>query len=337
MKKVFSFLLAFVMLLPLSITAFAIEADYTSDESPYEDYNEETERQIDLLIQELVKIRLHSGKSKNSITPASTTTDENRIYNSLRSLGAKIVGADDLTPAESGIVAQAASTPFFDGFDTSYNEFVVTGPLRRRHGRSGYHVVTVRVIPKDENSVLDKSDITVVSLYAKKTPLSSFVNNTFSIYAQKGVGQIPVVRWLPYEYLFMNWSDADVKNTKATYTINVNSATTAKYVYVADTDVDNKDSYSLSLLDHSVSYHEVHNSSYSENGVAKSKVTEKDYVIEGEYFASPDAQAYQNFLRSYYQKLTAPSAKYYEEDANGKEVLRHTVSAKSGLDNPYRY
>lgn len=50
MKKVFSFLLAFVMLLPLSITAFAIEADYTSDESPYEDYNEETERQIDLLI-----------------------------------------------------------------------------------------------------------------------------------------------------------------------------------------------------------------------------------------------------------------------------------------------
>lgn len=185
--------------------------------------------------------------------------------------------------------------------------------------------------------MLDKSDITVVSLYAKKTPLSSFVNNTFSIYAQKGVGQIPVVRWLPYEYLFMNWSDADVKNTKATYTINVNSATTAKYVYVADTDVDNKDSYSLSLLDHSVSYHEVHNSSYSENGVAKSKVTEKDYVIEGEYFASPDAQAYQNFLRSYYQKLTAPSAKYYEEDANGKEVLRHTVSAKSGLDNPYRY
>lgn len=112
---------------------------------------------------------------------------------------------------------------------------------------------------------------------------------------------------------------------------------TAKYVYIADTDVENEASYSLSLLDHSVSYHEVHNSSYTKNGVAGSKVTEKDYVIEGEYYDAPDAQAYQNFLTRFYQKLTAPSAKYYEKNSQGKDVLKHTVSAKSGLDTPYRY
>ncbi len=187
MKKVFSFLLAFVMLLPLSITAFAAEIDYTS-ESPYADYNEETERQIDLLVQELVQLRLRSFTPQNSLAPAALTNNEERIFNSLRSLGAKIVGDDNLSPAESGIAAQAAST-----------------------------------------------------------------------------------------------------------------------------------------------------SSYTKNGVAGSKVTEKDYVIEGEYYDAPDAQAYQNFLTRFYQKLTAPSAKYYEKNSQGKDVLKHTVSAKSGLDTPYRY
>lgn len=36
-------------------------------------------------------------------------------------------------------------------------------------------------------------------------------------------------------------------------------------------------------------------------------------------------------------KLKAPSAKYYEENSTGKEVLKHTVSAKSGLYSPYNY
>lgn len=324
------------MLLPLSITAFAAEIDYTS-ESPYADYNEETERQIDLLVQELVQLRLRSFTPQNSLAPAALTNNEERIFNSLRSLGAKIVGDDNLSPAESGIAAQAASTSFFEGFNTKNNDFIVTGPLRRRHGRSGYHVVTVRVVPKNSNSVLGNASISTVSLYSTKNALASFAYNTVSIYAQKTVGLIPVVQWLPYEYLFMDWSDADVNNTQANYVINVNSATTAKYVYIADTDVENEASYSLSLLDHSVSYHEVHNSSYTKNGVAGSKVTEKDYVIEGEYYDAPDAQAYQNFLTRFYQKLTAPSAKYYEKNSQGKDVLKHTVSAKSGLDTPYRY
>lgn len=140
-----------------------------------------------------------------------------------------------------------------------------------------------------------------------------------------------------YEYLFADWSDSDVNKTQATYVINVNSATTAKYIYIANTDVENEASYKLSLLDHSVSYHEVHNSSYTKNGVAGSKVAENDYVIEGDYYSSPDSQAYQNFLNGDYEKLKAPSAKYYEENSTGKEVLKHTVSAKSGLYSPYNY
>lgn len=127
------------------------------------------------------------------------------------------------------------------------------------------------------------------------------------------------------------------EKTKGGYVINVNSATTAKYIYIANTDVENEASYKLSLLDHSVSYHEVHNSSYTKNGVAGSKVAENDYVIEGDYYSSPDSQAYQNFLNGDYEKLKAPSAKYYEENSTGKEVLKHTVSAKSGLYSPYNY
>ena len=156
-------------------------------ESPYADYNEETERQIDLLVQELVQLRLRSFTPQNSLAPAALTNNEERIFNSLRSLGAKIVGDDNLSPAESGIAAQAASTSFFEGFNTKNNDFIVTGPLRRRHGRSGYHVVTVRVVPKNSNSVLGNASISTVSLYSTKNALASFAYNTVSIYAQKTV------------------------------------------------------------------------------------------------------------------------------------------------------
>ncbi|WP_289119959.1 hypothetical protein [uncultured Bacteroides sp.] len=333
MKKVLSLLLAVIMLLSLTIPAFAAEID----NSPFPDYNEETERQIDLLIQELVKLRLRSSDPQNSIAPAANINSEEHIFNSLRRLGAKVVGQDNLSDAESGIAAQAASSTFFEGFNTRYNDFIVTGPLRRRHGRSGYHVVTVRVVPKGSGSILGDSTITNVSLYSSKKALTSFAYNTISIYTQKAIGLIPIVQWLPYEYLFSGWSDADVNNTQASYVINVNSATTAKYVYIADTDVENESSYSLSLLDHSVTYHEVHNSSYTKNGVPGSKVTIKDYTIEGDYYDAPDGQAYQNFLIRYYDKRTAPSAKYYEKNSQGKDVLKHTVPAKSGLTTPYKY
>lgn len=195
----------------------------------------------------------------------------------------------------------------------------------------------MRVVPKDATSVLGNAAVSTVSLYAKQNAMSSFIYNTISIYAQKALGQIKQISWLPYEYLFMDWSDKDVNNTKASYVINVNSATTAKYVYIANTDVENEESYKLSLLDHSVYYHETHLSTWTRNGVAGSDNETKDYTIEGDYYDAPDAQAYQNFLKSYYEKLTAPRAKYYEEDSQGKEVLKHTVSAKSGLYSPYNY
>lgn len=197
--------------------------------------------------------------------------------------------------------------------------------------------MTVRVVPKDASSVLGNATVSTVSLYAKQTAMSSFIYNTISIYAQKALSQIKKISWLPYEYLFMDWSDKDVNNTKASYVINVNSATTAKYVYIADTDVENEESYKLSLLDHSVYYHETHISTWTKNGVAGSDNETKDYTIEGDYYDAPDGQAYQNFLKSYYEKLTAPRAKYYEENSQGEEVLKHTVSAKSGLYSPYSY
>ena len=338
MKKIIAFLLALVTLISLGVPAFASEAECTSD-SPYADYNEETEREIDILIQNLVKLRFESVHAKNSTSSVGSASEEANIFDALRDLGVKIVGEDNLSTMETDRVGQAvaSSSSFFEGFNTKYNDFFVTGPLRRRHGRSGYHVVTVRVVPKNASSVLGNASITTVSLYSSKKPLVSFVKNACSIYAQKAIGQIPVVRWLPYEYLFADWSDSDVNKTQATYVINVNSATTAKYIYIANTDVENEASYKLSLLDHSVSYHEVHNSSYTKNGVAGSKVAENDYVIEGDYYSSPDSQAYQNFLNGDYEKLKAPSAKYYEENSTGKEVLKHTVSAKSGLYSPYNY
>ena len=335
MKRVFSLLLAFIMLMPLTIPAFAAEIDY----SHFADYNEETERQIDLIVHDWVRLRLRSSASQNSVASATNANSEEAIFNSLRRLGAKIAGEDNLSDVELGIATQAASSDFFDGFNTTNDDFIVTGPLRRRHGRSGYHVVTVRVVPQNSSSVLGNASQSTVSFYSEKNALSTFATNTISIYAQKAISKIPskIIQWSPYELLFLNWSDADVNKTQASYVINVNSATTAKYVYVANTDVENKDSYKLSLLDHSVSYHEVHNSSYTKNGVAGSKVVENDYIIEGDYYAAPDGQAYQNFLIGYYEKLTAPKAKYYEKNSKGEDVLKHTVPAKNGLDNPYRY
>jgi len=340
MKKVLSFLLAFVMLIPLSITAFASEMSPNLSDTPYPEYNEETEREIDLLIQDLVKLRFGSTTTetpRTAVTSSTSANSETRILNALKNLGVKRVGEDQLSTTESGIMGQAASSSFFEGFNTRNNDFFVTGPLRRRHGRSGYHVVTVRVVPKDSISVLGDATTSTVSLYSNKNALSSFAYNTVSIYAQKALGQIKVVQWLPYEYLFMDWSDSDVNNTQATYVINVNSATTAKYVYIADTDVENEASYKLSLLDHSVYFHETHRSSWTKNGVAGSDNEDKDYTIEGDYYAAPDGQAYQNFLNNYYEKLTAPKAKYYEKNSQGKEVLKHTVSARSGLYSPYSY
>lgn len=332
MKRVFTFLLALVMVIPLGLTASASNIEGVS-EAPYID---ETERQIDLLIQDLVKLRFGSPDAQNRTASATPADSEAEIFDSLRELGVKIVGEDTLSEEEAEIMGRSADS-FFEGFDTTNDDFFVTGPVRRRHGRSGYHVVTVRVVPKNANSVLGNAGTTTVAMYANKTPLSSFANNTVSIYAQKAIGLIPVVQWLPYEYLFMDWSDADVNNTQADYVINVNSATTAKYVYIADTDVEEEASYRLSLLDHSVYYHETHRTAWIKNGVAGSNSENKDYTIEGDYYAAPDGQAYQNFLISYYEKLNAPKAKYYEENEDGEEVLKHTVSARSGLYSPYYY
>lgn len=217
MKKIIAFLLALVTLISLGVPAFASEAECTSD-SPYADYNEETEREIDILIQNLVKLRFESVHAKNSTSSVGSASEEANIFDALRDLGVKIVGEDNLSTMETDSVGQAvaSSSSFFEGFNTKYNDFFVTGPLRRRHGRSGYHVVTVRVVPKNASSVLGNASITTVSLYSSKKPLVSFVKNACSIYAQKAIGQIPVVRWLPYEYLFADWSDSDVNKTQAT-------------------------------------------------------------------------------------------------------------------------
>lgn len=262
---------------------------------------------------------------------------EESILNEIENLGARQVGYEYVHRLNSNLSSSGSVAPaFFEGWNEEADDFYATGPYSKTVGGTPYYYVLLRVVPRNDASRLSDADIKTIAVQSSRTPLKDFVMDTISIYAQKTLGQVPVVSWLPYEYLFSDWSDPDINSTNANYVINVNSATTAKYVYVTTEDPNDEYSYTLALLDHSVSVAESHVSSWTKNGQAGQTLypSNGNYykrTVAGNYYASPESHAISNYRTNWYDMCTPPVIKFYKND--GTYTLK-SITPSGGIYNP---
>ena len=349
MKKLLSGMLALTLIFSLFVpTALAVESptDEIMDIPPVA--NEATEEAIDQLVEELVHLRMDTWMDqqlqKSGVVidseargSAEVVSTEERILNEIENLGARKVGYEYVHRLNSNLTSLSGVAPaFFEGWNEEYDDFYATGPYNKTVNGTKYYYVLLRVVPRNDNSRLSDADIKTVAVQSSRSPLKNFVRDTISIYAQKTLGQVPVVSWLPYEYLFSDWSDSDIDNTNASYVINVNSATTAKYVYVTTENPNDEYSYTLALLDHSVSVAESHVSSWTKNGQAGQTLypSNGDYykrTVNGNYYSSPANQAISNYQINWYEMCTPPVIKFYKND--GQDILK-SITPSGGIYNP---
>lgn|GEM_PF-7093829 len=106
-----------------------------------------------------------------------------------------------------------------------------------------------------------------------------------SIYSQKGLGLLPVVKWLPYELLFSN----NTRVTNNSHVVTYRSLSTVCFAYVKK--VGQKDSsQKLSYISNKVVIGSSHTLAGYNDGKPYSKTTDKTNSIYSDKYADVDKE-----------------------------------------------
>lgn len=119
------------------------------------------------------------------------------------------------------------------------------------------------------------------TLYTNKQILVKNITNIASMYAQKVIGLIPIVNWLPYELLFTTNDNV----TNNSHVVTHRSLSTVCFTYVKKSG--QSDSYqTLGWMSNMVSVASSHTLAGYNNGSPYSKTTDKSSTMYADYYAS---------------------------------------------------
>lgn len=282
MKKVSLLLMSILMVLVFASSAMATPAKNTPAQNKHNAAVEAKKEKIKAKFEELGKHRadklLQAAKNGSDVDPQQQDSTEVQLESDLQELGVSTI-----TPTQAQAIANGGSDVSIQVTVPPSNSNVKWYEIRYTYytGGTTYAVqeLYAQGLAGGTNLAAGQNGVT---LYTNKQILVKNVQNIASMYAQKAIGLIPIVEWLPYELLFSDNSQV----TNNSHVVTHRSLSTVAFSYVK-LDGQSDNSQSLSFISNMVSVASSHTLAGYNNGSPYSKSTDKSNTDYAPNYASP--------------------------------------------------
>ncbi|PYI50051.1 hypothetical protein [Paenibacillus flagellatus] len=317
MKKVSMLLMSILMVLVFASSAMATPVKNTPAQDKHNAAIDAKKEKIRAKFEELGEYRanklLQAAKNGTDVDPQQLDSTEVQLESDLQALGVNAI-----TPAQAQAIANGGSDVSIQVTVPPSNSNVKWYDIRYTYytGGTTYAVqeLYAQGLAGGTNLAAGQNGVT---LYTNKQILVKNVTYIAQMYAQKAIGTIPIVQWLPYEMLFSDNSQV----TNNSHVITHRSLSTVCFSYVKlDGQSDNYQS--LSYVSNMVSVASSHTLAGYNNGSPYSKTTDKSNTDYATNYASPTSavnaykdpyaprQSFISFYRFYNNDQTASLTQY---------------------------
>lgn len=276
-QKIMSMVLCAVMFFTFSSIGFA------ANENTKDVANLEVEVQKEKIQKTLEKLqdsrakKLLEQEKKNRVGVQELESNETSLENDLKVLGVKKLSQKEVKEHFSDpdvITAQTIVPPSTSAINWyAYNYTYYKNNV-------SYAVMDLYAQGLNGNSNLAVGANGAV-LYSNKEILVKNITNIASMYVQKAIGQIPVVSWLPYEFLFSNNTNV----TNNSHVITHRSLSTVCFNYVKLTG-QSDDYLDLTFRSNMITVASSHTLAGYNNGSPYSKTTDRTQTTYADNYSS---------------------------------------------------
>lgn len=203
------------------------------------------------------------------------------LHKQLSSLGVKDMDASEFIElaGDSNSITPYAfdSAPGPDIINQLNNSYSIKSYITTSYGKRQNHVVFKS---KSSDPYLAKNKtVTVFDSFNKGSGARSWINELIKIYAEKVVGSIPIVQWIPYEMLGISKpQENQLSSTGDSLLVTLSTNSTQKFVFVES---GGRWHYSLSVNKVSISVHT--QAILNINGNVRDLYKQKYYSAVGDY------------------------------------------------------
>lgn len=286
-KKIASVLLSLILTVSFSSISFAAEDTSLTDDQHNAQVNE-TKQKIVEIMEKLNEHRATKLLKETDTQQTGTVQDSLNLIGSLDPIELKLekelryLGVNTLTNEEvtqrfrdpnsvSPQVSVPPTTSAIKWYEINYS-------ITRNGTTYSLQDLYAQGLNGNTNLAVGANGST---LYTNKQILVKNLTNIASMYAQKAVGAIPIVQWLPYELLFS--SNDNVTNNS--YVVTHRSLSTVCFTYVKKSG--QSDSYqTLGWISNMFTVASSHTLAGYNNGTPYSKTTDKTNTTYADSYAS---------------------------------------------------
>ncbi|MBB6024296.1 hypothetical protein HNR77_005404 [Paenibacillus sp. JGP012] len=286
-KRITSILLSIILTVSFSSISFATEDTSITDDQNNAQVNE-TKQRIMEIMQQLNEHRATKLLQETDAQQTGTVQDslnligsldpmELKLEKELRSLGVNILTNEEVNQrfndpdSVSPQVSVPPTTSAIKWYEINYS-------ITRNGTTYNLQDLYAQGLNGNSNLAVGANGST---LYTNKQILVKNLTNIASMYAQKAVGAIPIVQWLPYELLFS--SNDNVTNNS--YVVTHRSLSTVCFTYVKKSG--QSDSYqTLGWISNMFTVASSHTLAGYNNGTPYSKTTDKTNTTYADSYAS---------------------------------------------------
>ncbi|MDT9721644.1 hypothetical protein QVE09_22330 [Paenibacillus sp. ClWae2A] len=286
-KRIASVLLSLILTVSFSSVSFAAENTSLTDE--------QNNAQVELTKQKIIEImgKLNEHRANKLLNEAEGQQTENvlnsfnligsqdpielKLERELRDLGVSTLTNEEVNQrfSDPNSVSPQVSVP---PTTSAIKWYEINYSITRSGTTYSLQDLYAQGLNGNSNLAVGANGST---LYTNKQILVKNISNIASMYAQKAVGAIPIVQWLPYELLFS--SNDNVTNNS--YVVTHRSLSTVCFTYVKKSG--QSDSYqSLGWISNMFTVASSHTLAGYNNGTPYSKTTDKTNTTYADSYAS---------------------------------------------------
>ncbi len=231
--------------------------------------NEIKEQKIDELLDTISSLQFETKKSFNSIEIKQINRDLKRLgvqelsTSEVNSFLAKI-GEKQMIPSTRSGNTVKWYTSTFDYWDNG----------------TKYNIKRLRAVGNSEGGML-VNHLQDYVFYSNAEKAINVTTDMLSIYVQKGIGQIPIIGWLPYELAFSNNSNNKAKRNQ----VSARDVSTIMFTFIKR-DNQSDDYYTLTKYSNRVKITIINSGMGYEDGEELDYYDKKSKVVYSPYFYS---------------------------------------------------
>lgn len=225
-----------LLVLSLFMTHNAFAQSNMTEADMLEGNFEKKQLVVEQLINQLIEVRLKLASNEEdsllNLSYSTLASQEAQIEKLLQDQGVRHATQEDLNkigPSLNGIQPSNSLRAAPPSWGPYANVDILTwGEENVNYNGTNNKLWIFYAVPKNGGGAPLVRHYDWVNLQSQPVPHSTWINKVFTIYAQKTIGQIPIVTWLPYEYF---WPSRPTFDSYDDYEIKVSYASTMKYVF----------------------------------------------------------------------------------------------------------